>query len=272
MKYSLSHRLILAAVLLLAAFLGIAGFALHALYEKRAMASLETELIGHVYTLLSAAKEDEQGLIVLPDVVPDPRLNRPDSGLYAMVRGHRAGYRWQSASSLGQAFDQHEPAAAGEKNYSLTDGQLVLNFGVAWDDLSGDSWDYTISIATDMEPFRQDMSNFRKGLVNWLGGSALLLLLVQVVVLRWGLSPLKTAAGDIKKIESGKLEKLEGEYPEELRVLTDNINSLIAHGIANQQRYRNSLGDLAHSLKTPLALLQAARESDASDELQKNAG
>ncbi|MEJ2212620.1 MAG: ATP-binding protein, partial [Gammaproteobacteria bacterium] len=44
-------------------------------------------------------------------------------------------------------------------------------------------------------------------------------------------------------------------------------NSLIEHVSANQQRYRNRLGDLAHSLKTPLALIQAARESNQPDEL-----
>lgn len=268
MKYSLSHRLILAAVVLLAAFLGIAGFALHTLYEKRAVASLQTQLLGHVYTLLSAAKEDDKGLIMLSELVPDPRLNQTDSGLYAEIRAHQAKYHWLSASTLGQQLQLHQPMAAGQVVYRQTDHLLILNFGIAWDDLDGEAWDYTISIATSLAGFRQDMQSFRKSLMNWLGGSALLLLLVQIAVLRWGLSPLKQAAEDIKRVESGQLDKLQGKYPEELRGLTDNLNSLIAHAAANQQRYRNSLGDLAHSLKTPLALLQAAREQDGVDELQ----
>ncbi len=267
MKYSLSHRLILAAVVVLAAFLSIAGFALHTLYEKRAVASLQTQLLGHVYTLLSAAKEDDKGLIKLAELVPDPRLNQTDSGLYAEVRAHQAEYHWLSASILGQQLQLHQPTAAGQAVYRQTDHLLILNFGIAWDDLSGEAWDYTISIATSLDGFRQDMQRFRKSLLNWLGGSALLLLLVQIAVLRWGLSPLKQAAEDIKRVESGQLDKLRGKYPEELRGLTDNLNSLIAHAAANQQRYRNSLGDLAHSLKTPLALLQAAREKDGVDEL-----
>ena len=64
MRNSLSNRLTLAAVLLLIAFIGIAGFGLQTLYEKRALSSLETQLLGHVYTLLSAAKDDEKGLIL----------------------------------------------------------------------------------------------------------------------------------------------------------------------------------------------------------------
>lgn len=269
MRYSVSHRLIFAAVILLAAFLSIAGIALHALYQKSAMTALETQLLGHVYTLLSAANEDNNGLIRLDELVPDPRLNQTDSGLYAVVQGHEVPYQWRSASTLSQQFKIHHAVKPGQVRYRQTDQLLIMNFGVAWDDISGESRDYTISIASSLDGLKQDMRSFRQGLIYWLGGSAILLLLVQVLVLSWGLKPLKQAAEDIKRVESGQLEILDGIYPEELRGLTNNINSLIRHGEANQQRYRNSLGDLAHSLKTPLALLQAAREENSPDELNK---
>lgn len=272
MNYSLSRRLVTAAVILLAAFLGVSGVALDAMYEKRAMASLQTQLLGHVYTLLSSADEDDKGLMVLPEFVPDPRLNRPDSGLYASVTGNTQDYAWYSASALGQRQPPAQQVKPGDFNYQLKDTLLVLNFGVSWDDLAGVSWEYTISIASSLDAFEKDMQSFRKGLFQWLGGSAFLLLVVQVGVLRWGLMPLKQAAEDIKRIESGELESLQGRYPIELRGLTDNINSLIAHGIANQQRYRKSLGDLAHSLKTPLALMQVAVEKDDLDGLKQVLG
>ena len=271
MKYSLSHRLIFAAVVLLAAFVAIAAFALNAVYEKRAMAALETQLLGHVYTLLSAVDEDEKGLIRLAELVPDPRLNQTDSGLYAVVQGHGVDFKWQSASTLGftRLKSLQNQAKPGQVSYRQTDGLMVLDFGVAWDDLDGQSWNYTISVASSLADVRQDLQQFRQGLIYWLGSSAILLLLVQVAVLRWGLKPLKQAAEDVKRVESGQIENLQGKYPDELTGLTDNINSLLKHGQANQQRYRNSLGDLAHSLKTPLALLQAAREQNNIEELNQ---
>ncbi|MFC1750410.1 ATP-binding protein [Pseudomonadota bacterium] len=57
-------------------------------------------------------------------------------------------------------------------------------------------------------------------------------------------------------IEHGRSSELQGEYPRELRGLTDNLNSLIRSNREHEERYRSSLGDLAHSLKTPLAVLR----------------
>ena len=73
--------------------------------------------------------------------------------------------------------------------------------------------------------------------------------------MKWGLSPLRRMENDLKQIESGNKDKLEGDYPEELRGVTDNFNLLIESERKQQSRYRTTLGDLAHSLKTPLAVI-----------------
>jgi two-component system sensor histidine kinase PhoQ len=266
--YSLNRRLILAASLVLATFLTLAGFGLYTLYHERSIESLQTLLLGHVYALLSAADDDEQGQIKLPDIMPDPRLNNPDSGLYAVVSSETVNSKWRSASLIGQNLNidsiSLEP---GETSYQQINGLMVLHFGVAWEDLTGKPVRYTISIASSLQPLQADVEAFRKELLQWLGGSVLLLLLVQFLLLRWGLRPLKQASHEILQIEAGKLDRLTTDYPLELQGLTGNINSLIEHGRANQQRYRNSLGDLAHSLKTPLALMQGAL--DASEKTEK---
>jgi len=93
---------------------------------------------------------------------------------------------------------------------------------------------------------------------------ALVLLLAQGFILRWGLRPLRTVTDDLQQIEQGHTDRLDGRYPKELVGLTSSLNSLIEHGKAVQVRYRNSLDDLAHSLKTPLAILQSS-DSDSSN-------
>lgn len=268
MKRAISHRLTIAASLVLAAFLGIAATALVSLYEQRAMAALQTQLLGHFYTLLSAAGEDNRGLLTLAPEVPDPRLNQTDSGLYAAVASAKADYSWQSASMLGQQLALSQPAEAGEQRYRRLANLLVLDYGLAWEDLDGQAWPYTVSIGIELTHFMADLSAYRRALLGWLGGSALVLLLIQWLVLRWGLRPLKQAAADIRDVEAGRLDNLQGDYPEELQGLTSNLNSLLRHARASQQRYRNSLGDLAHSLKTPLALLQSSVDRPA-DELRQ---
>jgi two-component system sensor histidine kinase PhoQ len=93
---------------------------------------------------------------------------------------------------------------------------------------------------------------------------AVLLLAALAAALAWGLRPLRTVAAEVRAIESGEKESLQRDYPTEIRRLTDNINTLLHHERAQQSRYKNALADLAHSLKTPLALLRGLGESERS--------
>jgi two-component system, OmpR family, sensor histidine kinase PhoQ len=94
---------------------------------------------------------------------------------------------------------------------------------------------------------------------------ALLLLAAQAFVLRWGLKPLKRVAREITAIEAGKNERVEGVYPPEIKLLTDNLNALLLHERSQQQRYRDALADLAHSLKTPLSVMRGALANSQAD-------
>ena len=82
-----------------------------------------------------------------------------------------------------------------------------------------------------------------------------MLLLVQWRILKWGLFPLVNVAKEISDIKQGKQILVQKRYPKEIEMLTDNINNLLQHQEQHLLRYRNSLGDLAHSLKTPVAIL-----------------
>ena len=88
---------------------------------------------------------------------------------------------------------------------------------------------------------------------------------MQAVVLRWSLSPLRRVADDLRAIETGLAQRLHGNYPNELRQLTDNLNGLLTSADNQLKRYRDSLGNLAHSLKTPLAVLYGAVDGEAND-------
>jgi two-component system sensor histidine kinase PhoQ len=93
---------------------------------------------------------------------------------------------------------------------------------------------------------------------------AVLLLAVQGAVLRWSLAPLRQVAEDLSAIESGEHQQLEGHYPREMRGLTDNLNALLAGQREHLDRHRHTLSDLAHSLKTPLAVIRGEMEKAPS--------
>jgi two-component system sensor histidine kinase PhoQ len=73
-------------------------------------------------------------------------------------------------------------------------------------------------------------------------------------------------AADLAEIEAGRRTELIGHYPRELRGLTDNLNALIRHERSHLERYRHTLDDLAHSLKTPLAVLRGTLDSGGSNQ------
>lgn len=268
---SIHLRLLLAASLVLTAFLGLTGLALDKAFRSAAQEALRARLKSSVYGLLAAAEEGPSGQLSLPQTLPDPRLNLPDSGLYAEVAAPSIGYHWRSASTLGRELDLLQTVYPGEfrYRYQRTAGGselLVLDFAVNWEGNDGRGSLYILAVGEDLRSQREQIEAFRNSLFGWLGGVALLLLLAQGWVLRWGLKPLRTLAGELGQIEDGARERLSGNYPRELGGLARSLNSLIRHAETRQRRYRDSLGDLAHSLKTPLAILRNLADHQGAGE------
>ena len=80
-----------------------------------------------------------------------------------------------------------------------------------------------------------------------------------------GEAPLRTMAKEVQELEEGGRERLSDGYPAELTGLRRNLERFIAHERQRRKRYRKALEDLAHSLKTPLAVLRNAAASPAAD-------
>ena len=87
------------------------------------------------------------------------------------------------------------------------------------------------------------------------------LLALLLATLRWSLRPLRRVAQELTRVEHGEREHLSDDYPTELARLAGNLNDFIDSEREHLQRYRNTLADLAHSLKTPLAVLRRQLES-----------
>ena len=268
--HSLHSRLLLTASLVLAGFLGATGLALDKAFRVSAEAAMQERLQSHIYALLAAANEDATGRMMPPQQLPEPRFSKPDSGLYAVITAGDGKSLWHSASLTGRDIEITEQQRPGERHFSQlarAGMQLyTLAFGVAWEDYAGTESLYTYTVAEDTSGFEAEVDSFRSTLWRWLGGMALVLLIAQGFILRWGLRPLRSVTNDLQQIQQGRSERLDGPYPRELSGLTSSLNSLIEHSKSVQSRYRNSLDDLAHSLKTPLAILQSSHtDSSAAD-------
>jgi len=269
-KLSLSNRLLLAVSLVLTAFLGLSAISLNNAFQASADSGQQKQLKNTIYSILMVAEFDEDGTITLPEDLAEPKFAIPNSGLYAQITSGRE-IIWQSQSMLGMflALPEH-PGEANEKFsvIELNDDVSLLNFayGIVWENEQGDEFSYTINIAEDINTIDQQKADFQLSLWYWLGGTGLILLIAQAFILRWGLRPLYDAAADLNAIESGAHQRLSENYPKELTLLTQNINTLLDHEQSRRERYKNSLADLAHSLKTPLAVMRGELETSHNTE------
>ena len=116
--------------------------------------------------------------------------------------------------------------------------------------------DFHIEVSESQASFQAQLARWRQQLGVWMGLSLVLLLLTQLLTLRFLMRPLRKAEREIEAVERGEQAGLSEEYPVELAGLSRNFNTLMANERARLGRYRDTLGNLAHSLKTPLAVMR----------------
>ena len=256
---SLNRRMILSASLVLAVFMVVTTLALDQAFFESARSARQERLLGQLYLLIAAAEVDERGQLTLPETLSESRFSLPGSGLYAVVSGQDGIVLWRSSSALNVRMPFQTQLAPGEKVFVETPNYFVQSLGVKW---AVGQAHYIFSVGENRAEFNAQIRHYRQSLWTWLTALAALLLLAQAAVLRWGLRPLRNVTAELNAIEAGQQENLQGTYPKEIQRLTDNLNSLLRHEREQRKRYRNALGDLAHSLKTPLAVMRAALSNE----------
>jgi two-component system sensor histidine kinase PhoQ len=267
---SLRTRMVFLASLVLITFLGFTALALNRAFTNTALELVHERLQAQTYALLAAADVQADGTFDVAGL-RDPRFSLPDSGLYAIIRDQAGREIWRSASLLDHTLDLPEPTRSGEAEFGETatswhDDVFYLGYRVHWEVNPGQERIFNLHIAQTRTGFDDQVARFRSDLWRWLAGLALGLLVMQALVLRIGLSPLPRLAQQLRAIESGQRELLSEDQPSELRALVINMNNLIRFGRTSLERHRNALADLAHALKTPLAVLRGATE-DLSDDV-----
>ena len=268
--FSLRLRLLLATSLTLAFFLVFGGVSLNRAFKASARHAQMERMQAITYALLGGAEPNEYGeLSFANDKLPDTRLQQPQSGLEGALFGDSAGLLWGSPS-LGDDIPTPATQPVGEWRFEKIARRFVLLFGLSYASDDGLSRHYTLMLAEDSALYESQIRAYRRTLYTWLGGGAAVLLLLQGAVMRWSLRPLRRLVRELSEIERGDRERIEGQYPSELQPLTEGLNAMIVNERSQQGRYRNALGDLAHSLKTPLAVLHgiAERPQAAADNQQ----
>lgn len=282
---SIRSRLFFASLLLLPVFLGVTGFFLDQAFQANLIEAEKARLRSHIYLLFSAAelpqkplRKSDKNKLQMPPTLIDAEFERIDSGLYAYIYNDKKELIWNSNSAALQtapAYDKVSPkfktGPMAETNIQLADDDsFIAHFDVIWEDSKGKEYPFRFVVVHDSNDFLDQKTSYRRQLWQWLGAVGILLLLAQTAILRWGLKPLRKLAIALNAMQSGDTSNIQGTHPDELQDIVDNLNQVLVREQALRQRYRNSLSDLAHSLKTPLAVMQAKLSQPSSDkELQQ---
>lgn len=260
---SVSRRLLVSVMVLLLLFFGVMAAVLDARFRDVAQNSLHELLDAQMVALIASAEQDASGHIVprLPDA--ESRLTTPGSGLYAAVSEDGDDPFWRSPSAAGSLQQFGPPQEPGARDFRyLTDSRgaqlAAVSRGLQWEDDQKETRDLTFTVATDLAPYDAQVSDFRRGLLKGFTALAASLLLALALLLRWALAPLRRLAVQIRAVERGERESLDDRWPVELGGVVANLNTLLTSERTRIARYRDTLGNLAHSLKTPLAVLRAS--------------
>ncbi len=266
---SLTQRLLVASLISLPLYLAATGAFLARSFEESQLAAAGERLRAQFYALLGALELSGDTLSA-DSPSSDPRLAQLNSGLYAAVHKPQGDVLWQSPSSQALQLDNTllaagQPPPVGIERYEQLgrNGYLRYQYQTVWENESGEDLPLVFTLLEEPTLLQGELRAFLRQLWFWLGGAALLLTVAQAAILRWGLKPLRQLAQDVAELEQGRRAALPERYPEELQPLAANLNQLLGREQQQRERYRNTLADLAHSLKTPLAVLrQAASQSE----------
>ena len=264
---SLKRRLTVAATVTLVIALGSTAAVLDSAFQNTSRTFIQERLQAQAYAILAVTEENAEGELRVVEAPPDPRMATPGSGLYARFVSDPQGALWSSPSLLGEQIEfrqDGEPGVPSFSEYQVESGQLlfVLSFPIVWETTNGQQRRYVVQLAEAGTVYRAQLDAFRQRLFVWFGLAALATIAAQAWVLNWGLKPLSRAAEEVEEIRNGLRTRIEEEYYAELTPLTHSVNQLIDGADQRLRRYRDALGNLAHTLKTPLAVLRA--ETSAS--------
>ncbi|MCF6263917.1 MAG: ATP-binding protein [Xanthomonadales bacterium] len=265
---SLRLRLLASAGIFVVLALVLVGYALERAFVQNTAESLSQRLDVYFYHVLANLEVDSSGQISFNGESNDPELGIPGSGLY--IKAATATDQWQSSSAMGMklpAVPELNPGRSEFTQPTETAPWYQIVNGIVWELDNQAQVPMRVMVLEHRAAADVMISQFRHGLFRWLGGAGILLLLAQWLLIRWSLRPLADISDSVAAIEIGEASLLNGNFPEELKPLTENINLLLASAERNRNQYRHDLDALAPGLTPPLAIISLSQaENSAANE------
>jgi len=278
-RLSLARRILIGALVwsVLIVFGGV--IATSAVYRAQTINLLDADLDSTLVTLARAIEprnDGSEGIREVPELLPsDPRYDTPLTGQYwvIIIAGEDGSFSddirsrsvWDGDPPLPQDMAQAALAQPGVViRGNVSDGPAGEPIRIAVQSISLPNRDAPILLfaASDRTQSNEGADQLRTILIIAMTSLAGGTLLAMALGLRFALRPLDRIQSDISDIREGRQASLSNDYPEEVQPLSAELNKLLEHNRSVVSRARTHVGNLAHALKTPLAVLRNEAKGD----------
>jgi len=260
---SLSVRLVAGAMVWLVVMLAVGGGVLALAFRETVEREFSQRLDAMLRAMIAVTEIAPDGTIVQVRPLGDPRFDQVFSGWYWQVTGP-SGRRLRSRSLWDAVI---APADGGN---ALTTRRVVGPNGepllVAERDLEfpGADGPVHLMIAGDLGEMAEGVRQFDLLLISALGLLGAGMAIAVLIQVRFGLRPLRAMAADLEAVREGERVHLSGRYPNEIAPLAQAVNAVLDRDAELIERARTHVGNLAHALKTPLAIVAAEVEDSSA--------
>lgn len=262
---SLRLRLLIAASASISLALVIAGFGLVALFDRHVERRIDFELATYLRQLAGLVVFDATGNVDIEGDPADPRFNQPYGGLYWQIEDADRHRVLRSRSLWDQEIGLPDAVTSPEIQTLETRGPQQSRLRVAVRRIQfttphGPRW-LLVAVGVDQREQIDARQDFLKEVAPSLALLAVVLIMAAWFQVNVGLKPLEHVRRGVQAVRARAQRRLDGNFPDEIRPLAQEVNELLAMQEAVVERARAQAGDLAHGLKTPLTILaQDARK------------
>ena len=267
---SLFRRMIVVAALWIVALLLIGGFALDRVLSRTVVGGFDSQLVYILNSMIDASEIGPDGEVRFSRAPADQRFVQPYSGLYFQISGgnvepfpSRSLWDRRLRSTDGHfdmkphLYDSDEFSAPGHKETLRIAERDVI--------LPGSSVRWRFQVAESHDSIDKQIHDLRSILIWSFSALGVGLLVLAALQTFYGLWPLRRVRREVIAIRSGDKKRVGGDFPTEIRPLTEEINQLLEHSEDQAEEARRHAGNLAHALKTPLTVITNAATAHAPD-------
>lgn len=235
---------------------------INTLYRQASERGFDSLLSAHLFNLIGSIGVSEQGALTGAPDLGDLRFSEPRSGWYWSVEPASNGLTGNlRSSSMTGAIPS--PSVA-EVPFDSGFQRQYLAEGLDGEELQVFESEFVLDSKNRIARFRvmgneteleQEISAFQRRLLTYLSLFGFGMIAINAIAILYGLEPLRRVRNALALVRQGTAQRLDGRFPAEIEPLANETNALIENNKRIVERSRTQVGNLAHSLKTPLAVL-----------------